>query len=64
MEKGKSGIERLRNNNYLRTVDYYLIVPFFLLTVIGIYVLSKVLSSGFEDYPNNLYKQNPLCWLR
>lgn len=57
MEKGKSGIERLRNNNYLRTVDYYLIVPVFLLTVIGIYVLSKVLSSGFEDHPNNLYKQ-------
>ena len=57
MDKSKSGIERLRNNNYLRTIDYYLIVPVFMLTVIGIYVLSKVLSSGFEDYPHNLYKQ-------
>ena len=57
MEKSKSGIERLRNNNYLRTVDYFLIVPVFLLTVIGIYVLNKVLSSGFDDYPRNLYKQ-------
>ncbi len=57
MEKSKSGIERLRNNNYLRTIDYYLIVPVFMLTVIGIFVLSKVLSSGYEDYPHNLYKQ-------
>lgn len=57
MGKQKSGIERLRNNNYLRTVDYYLIVPIFLLTVIGLYVLSKVLSSGYADYPNNLYRQ-------
>ena len=57
MEKNKSGIERLRNNNYFRTVDYYLIVPVFLMTVIGIFVLSKVLSSGYEDYPRNLYKQ-------
>ena len=57
MDKSKSGIERLRNNNYLRTVDYYLIVPVFLLTVIGLYVLSKVLSSGYVDYPNNLYRQ-------
>ncbi len=57
MGKQKSGIVRLRNNNYLRTVDYYLIVPIFLLTVIGLYVLSRVLSSGYADYPNNLYRQ-------
>lgn len=57
MDKSKSGIERLRNNNYLRTVDYYLIVPVFLLTVIGLFVLSKVLASGYVDYPNNLYRQ-------
>jgi len=54
---GKSGIERLRNTQYFRKVDYYLIVPIFLITVIGIYVLNQVLKDGFEAYPNNLYRQ-------
>ena len=54
---GKSGIERLRNTQYFRKVDYYLIVPIFLITVIGIYVLNQVLKDGYEAYPNNLYRQ-------
>ena len=54
---GKSGIEKLRNTQYFRKVDYYLIVPIFLITVIGLYVLNKVLSDGYESYPNNLYRQ-------
>lgn len=53
----KSGIEKLRNNNYFRSVDYYLVVPILLLTVIGIYVLNKVLSHGYAAYPGNLYRQ-------
>lgn len=57
METKKSGIERLRNTNYIRTVDYYLTVPVFLLTVIGLYVLQKVLSSGYAAYPGNYYRQ-------
>lgn len=54
---GKSGIEKLRNTQYFRKVDYYLIVPIFLITVIGIYVLNQVLKDGYEAYPNNLYRQ-------
>ena len=54
---GKSGIEKLRNTQYFRKVDYYLIVPIFLITVIGLYVLNNVLSDGFEAYPNNFYRQ-------
>ena len=54
---GKSGIEKLRNTQYFRKVDYYLIVPIFLITVIGLYVLNQVLKDGYEAYPNNLYRQ-------
>jgi len=54
---GKSGIEKLRNTQYFRQVDYYLVVPILLLTIIGIYVLNKVLSDGYAAYPGNLYRQ-------
>ncbi len=53
----KSGIVRLRNNSYLRSIDYYLVVPIFLITIIGIYVLNRVLSDGYDAYPGNLYRQ-------
>ena len=56
MNTGRSGIEQLRNN-YFRAVDYWLIVPILTLTMIGLYVLNGVLRDGFEDYPQNLYKQ-------
>jgi len=56
MNTGRSGIEQLRNN-YFRAVDYWLIVPILTLTMIGIFVLNGVLSTGFKDYPQNLYKQ-------
>lgn len=56
MSGGKSGIIQLRNN-YFRSVDYWLVIPILLLTLIGIFVLNKVLSDGFVDYPNNLYRQ-------
>ena len=57
METRKSGIVRLRNNEYSKKIDYYLIVPVFLLAVIGLYVLQRVLSSGYRDYPGNYYRQ-------
>ncbi|SCW60827.1 rod shape determining protein RodA [Ruminococcaceae bacterium YRB3002] len=57
METRKSGIVRLRNNEYNKRIDYYLIVPVFLLTVIGLYVLQRVLSSGYAAYPGNYYRQ-------
>ncbi len=56
MNTGRSGIEQLRNN-YFRAVDYWLIVPILTLTMIGLFVLQRVLSSGYKDYPQNLYKQ-------
>ncbi|MBO4243111.1 MAG: rod shape-determining protein RodA [Clostridiales bacterium] len=57
MPGNKSGIEKLRGYNYFRTVDYYLIVPILMLTIIGLYVLSKVLAVGYDAYPGNLYRQ-------
>jgi len=56
MNTGRSGIEQLRNN-YFRAVDYWLIVPIMTLTLIGLFVLNGVLSDGYADYPQNLYKQ-------
>jgi len=56
MNTGRSGIEQLRNN-YFRAVDYWLIVPILTLSMIGLFVLNNVLKSGYDDYPQNLYKQ-------
>ncbi len=56
MNTGRSGIEQLRNS-YFRAVDYWLIVPILTLTMIGLFVLQQVLSSGYKDYPQNFYKQ-------
>ena len=56
MNTGRSGIEQLRNS-YFRAVDYWLIVPILTLTMIGLFVLNHVLSSGYKDYPQNFYKQ-------
>jgi len=53
----KSGIVKLRNKGSIRNVDYFLIVPITLLTVIGLYVLQKVLSNGYAAYPGNYYRQ-------
>ena len=53
----KSGIVKLRNRTNIRTVDYFLVIPIVLLTIIGLFVLQKVLSSGYKDYPGNYYRQ-------
>ena len=53
----KSGIVKLRNKTNFKTVDYYLVIPIILLSIIGLFVLQKVLSSGYKDYPANYYRQ-------
>lgn len=53
----KSGIERLRNSNSIRSIDYFLVVPILLITIIGLYVLNQVLSDGYDAYPGNFYRQ-------
>lgn len=53
----KSGIVKLRNRTNIRTVDYFLVIPVILLAVIGLFVLQKVLSTGYKDYPANYYRQ-------
>ena len=47
----------MRAGAVLKTVDYYLVVPIMLLTIIGLYVLQKVLSKGYVAYPGNYYRQ-------
>lgn len=54
MELHKSGIEKSRNS-YIRTIDYYLVVPIILLTVIGLYVLNLVLNQ--EGYVGDFGRQ-------
>ena len=52
-----SGFVRMRAGAVLKTVDYYLVVPIMLLTIIGLYVLQRVLSKGYVAYPGNYYRQ-------
>ena len=39
-----SGVVRLRGKDGLKAVDYYLVVPILAMTIIGLFVLQKVLS--------------------
>lgn len=57
MAPQKLGIERLKNTNYIHTIDYFLVVPILLITIIGLYVLNQVLSDGYDAYPGNFYRQ-------
>ena len=57
MDKAGSGVVRLRGKDGLKTVDYYLVVPVLAMTIIGLYVLQKVLSKGYSAYPGNYYRQ-------
>lgn len=38
-------------------MDYLLVIPILILTLIGLYVLNIVLSDGFDGYPGNIYRQ-------
>ena len=57
MDKAGSGVVRLRGRDGLKTVDYYLVIPVLAMTIIGLYVLQRVLSKGFAAYPGNYYRQ-------
>lgn len=57
MDKAGSGVVRLRGKDGLKAVDYYLVVPVLTMTIIGLYVLQKVLSKGYAAYPGNYYRQ-------
>jgi len=50
-------MQQLKKDTFFSAMDYYLIVPVLSITLIGLYVLNKVLSTGFKDYPVNFYKQ-------
>lgn len=53
-----TGFEQLKKETYFRAMDYWLLVPVLIISMIGLSVLNKVLSDGFGDkYPMNLYKQ-------
>ena len=51
------GVQQLKKDTFFSAMDYYLVIPVLSITMIGLYVLNKVLSSGFKDYPINFYKQ-------
>ena len=57
MDKAGSGVVRLRGKDGLKTVDYYLVIPVLAMTIIGLYVLQRVLSKGYAAYPGNYYRQ-------
>ena len=57
MGKFDSGVVKLRGKDGLKAVDYYLVVPVLTMTIIGLYVLQKVLSKGYAAYPGNYYRQ-------
>ena len=57
MDKAGSGVVRLRGKDGFKTVDYCLVVPVLAMTIIGLYVLQKVLSKGYAAYPGNYYRQ-------
>lgn len=54
----QSGFEQLKTDTFFRKMDYWMLVPILSVTLIGLFVLNRVLSSGFgELYPMNIYKQ-------
>ena len=57
MGNAGSGVGRLRGKDGLKAVDYYLVVPILAMTIIGLFVLQKVLSKGYAAYPGNYYRQ-------
>ena len=57
MDRAGSGVVRLRGKDGLKSVDYYLVVPILSMTIIGLYVLQRVLSKGYAAYPGNYYRQ-------
>jgi len=55
----RSGFEQLKKETYFSAMDYWILVPVLIISLIGLSVLNKVLSEGFGDkYPMNFYKQS------
>lgn len=54
-----TGFQQLKRETYFSAMDYWLLVPVLIISLIGISTLNRVLSAGFGDkYPMNLYKQS------
>jgi rod shape determining protein RodA len=51
------GFEQLKKGTYFSVMDYWLLIPILTISAIGLFVLNKVLSDGFENYPMVFYKQ-------
>lgn len=55
----ETGFEQLKKETYFSTMDYWLLMPVICISLIGLFVLNKVLSQGFGDqYPMNFYRQS------
>ncbi|HBP38670.1 MAG TPA: hypothetical protein DD640_08020, partial [Clostridiales bacterium] len=55
----RPGLEQLKKETYFSAMDYWLLVPVLIISLIGLSVLNRVLSDGFGDkYPMNFYKQS------
>jgi len=53
----RTGFEQLKKGTYFSIMDYWLLVPILIIAAIGLFVLNKVLSDGFDNYPMIFYKQ-------
>ena len=54
-----TGFQQLKKETYFSAMDYWLLVPTLIISLIGLSTLNRVLSAGFGDkYPMNLYKQS------
>lgn len=54
----RTGFEQLKKETYFSSMDYWLLVPVLCISLVGLFVLNKVLSDGFGDlYPMNFYRQ-------
>lgn len=52
----KPGLEKLRQDDYFRALDYWLLVPVLCITLIGLSALNAVLVTG-TTYPMSFYRQ-------
>lgn len=53
----RTGFEQLKKGTYFSIMDYWMLVPVLIISAIGLFVLNKVLSDGFDNYPMVFYKQ-------
>jgi len=54
----RTGFEQLKRETYFSAMDYWILVPVLIISLIGLFVLNNVLADGFGDkYPMNFYKQ-------